>query len=60
MTEPRKTPSRVFRVEITDEENAAEAVRIARFQSWLDECAALQDTIVESLLTNLPSLEGDS
>lgn len=56
MMAERKTPSRVFRVEITDEEHKAEAARSAIFAGWLDECSEFQDKMIEATLANLPSL----
>ena len=50
MTAPRKTPSRVFRVEITDEEHKAEAARIAIFAGWLNQCDELHERLIEALL----------
>lgn len=48
MTEKRK--SRVFPIEISDEEHKAEAARVERFNGWLNECAELQDKLVEAML----------
>lgn len=45
--------SRVFRIEISDAEHRAEAARTKLFSSWLDECSAIHDQVVESLLANL-------
>jgi hypothetical protein len=56
MSEKRK--SRVFRIEISDEEHKAEAARVERFNGWLAECEELQNAVVEGLLANLPSLVG--
>lgn len=59
MSDQRKTPSRVFRIDLSDAEQKAEAARTATFDAWLDECSQFHDKLIEAMLTNLPSAAGE-